>query len=438
MTDTARTADIETLLDRPFGGWRLMVFLLCGLVMAIEGFDMYMLGSLIPALAAGLGVSQAAVTAIPVAQGIGLAFGYVALAPLADRFGRRPLILTCVLGFGLLTLATTQATTLSQVSILRGMAFVFFGGIMPNTISLIAELSALKTRSRNVILLNAFFAFGAAMGSLIVPRLIPAFGWQGAFWAGGIAPLALLPVLYLVLPESVRFMVVRGRPVEQIRKFMRRIAPEAATVERFTTAEPPAGKIPLAALFTEGRLANTLLFMLAGGMMMLVGNLVAVWAPTYWTTLGGYSMPQAAGLFSTSSIGAIIWPFLMIVVIGWIGLQRTLIGCYALGALSMLVFAIQPATPPLMIFVGVTYGAFVVGAISSLYALIAAAYPTHMRATALGWTSGLGRLLSIAGPAIGGYMLAQHWGQAAIALVFSIPLAIAGLAIMMVRLRQPA
>jgi AAHS family 4-hydroxybenzoate transporter-like MFS transporter len=149
-------------------------------------------------------------------------------------------------------------------------------------------------------------------------------------------------------------------------------------------------------------------------------------------------MPQAAGLFAFSSLGAIAWPFVMILLIGWIGLQRALIACYSLGAVAMLVFAVQPVTPALAIFVGVTYGAFVVGAISGLYALIASAYPTHMRATALGWTSGLGRLLSIAGPAMGGFMLARHWGQLAIALVFAIPLAIAGLAILAVKLKQPA
>jgi AAHS family 4-hydroxybenzoate transporter-like MFS transporter len=438
MSEGARTAEIEALLDRPFGGWRLMIFLLCGLVMAIEGFDMYMLGSMVPTLAAGLGVPPAAVAAVFVAQGIGLAIGYVALAPLADRFGRRPLILTCVLGFGLITLATTQATTLGQVSGLRLAAFIFFGGIMPNIISLVAELSAFRSRSRNVILLNAFFAFGAAMGSLIAPKLVLAYGWQGAFWAGGIAPLLMLPFLILLLPESARFLVVKGRPVAQVRRIMRRIAPEAAAMESFTTLEPPPGKVPILALFSEGRLANTLLFMLAGGMMMFVGNLVASWAPTYWNALAGYPMPEAAGMFAASSIGAILWPFIMILLIAWIGLQRSLIACYFLGAAALLVFAVQPATPPLMIFVAVTYGAFVVGAISGLYAMIAAAYPTHMRATALGWTSGLGRLLSILGPGIGGYMLHAQWGQTAIALVFSIPLAIAGLAILAVRLKQPA
>lgn len=430
-----RAADVETLLDRPFGRWRLLVFLLCGLAMAIEGFDMYMIGAIVPTLAAGLGVEPAMVATVFVAQGIGLALGYALIAPLADRFGRRPLILACVAGFGLITLATTQAWTIGQVAALRFAAFLFFGGIMPNIISLTAELVSSKRRLRQVVLLNAFFAFGAATGSVLAPALVAMFGWPGAFGAGGIAPLALLPVLFFLLPESPRFLIVVGRPVECIRQVVRRIAPEADAIDQFTTVEPSRGRVPLAALFAPGRRANTLLFMLAGGMMMLVGNLVASWAPTYWHMLSGFAMRDAAGLFALSSLGAIVWPFAMILIIRGIGIKRALILCYALGAVSMLVFMIQPFTVALAAFLAIAFGAFVVGAISGLYAMIAAAYPTPMRATALGWTSGLGRLLSISGPAIGGYMLAAHWGPTAIAFVFAVPLAVAGVAIAAVRLR---
>ena len=430
-----RTADIETLLDRPFGRWRLLVFLLCGLVMAIEGFDMYMIGAIVPTLAAGLGVVPAMVATVFVAQGIGLVFGYTLIAPLADRFGRRPLILACVAGFGLITLATTQATTIGQVSALRFAAFLFFGGIMPNIISLTAELVSVERRSRQVVLLNAFFAFGAAMGSALAPALVAHFGWPGAFGAGGLAPMALLPILYFLLPESPRFLIVAGRPVASIRETLRRIAPEADRIDLFTTSEPPGGRVPFGALFAAGRRANTLLFMLAGGMMMLVGNLVASWAPTYWHELAGFAMSEAAGLFALSSLGAIFWPFAMILLIRGIGLKRSVILCYSLGTVSMLVFIVQPFTVALAAFFAIAFGTFVIGAISGLYALIAVAYPTPMRATALGWTSGLGRLLAISGPAIGGYMLAAHWGQVSIALVFAFPLAIAGLAIAAVRLR---
>lgn len=435
MQNETRAVDIETLLDRPFGRWRLMVFLLCGLVMAIEGFDMFMLGAMVPALAAGLGVAPAMVAGVFVAQGIGLAAGYALVAPLADRFGRRPVILACIVGFGLITLATTQASTIGQVSALRFAAFVFFGGITPNIISLVAEMVAIRLRSRQVILINACFAVGAALGSLIAPWLVARFGWTGPFWAGGLAPLAMLPLLVLLLPESARFLVMKDRPADQIRKVLGPIAPEARGIDRFTTKEPPAGKAPIGALFTDGRLANTLLLMLASGMMVLVTNLVSSWAPTYWNQLVGVPMGEAAGLFAASSLGAIVWPFAMIVLVRRIGVQRAAVVCFTLGAVSMLTFMIQPFSAAVAIFFAVTFGAFVIGAISGLYALIAAAYPTDMRATALGWTSGAGRLIAIIGPAMGGFMLAGQYGLTAISLVFAIPLVIAALAVAAVRLR---
>lgn len=433
---STKSATIESLLDAPFGRGRILVFLLCGMIMAVEGFDMYMLGAIVPALASGLGVSPAAIATVFVAQGIGLAIGYTALSPFADRYGRRPIILLCVACFGLITLATVAATTLTQLTFLRFLAFIFFGGVVPNTISLVAEMAAIRIRERLVVLLSAFLALGAASGSAFAPLLVNAFGWQGAFWAGGIAPLVMLPILFLLLPESPRFLVVKGSPAEKVRRALARILPGTPHYDSFTTSEKSSPKVPVAALFQEGRLTKTLLLALAGGMMMLVGNLVASWTPTYLNKLAGFSIEQAAALFATSSIGAIVWPFIMIALIERIGLKPAVVLCYTLGAITMMTFAITPLTPVLTIVFAVSYGAFVVGAISGLYALIAAAYPTQMRATALGWTSGIGRLLSITGPAIGGFLLAGDFGQLPIALAFAVPLAIAGISVAVIRVAR--
>lgn len=429
----SETTDIEEVLDRPFGAWRWMVFVLCGVAMAIEGFDMYMLGAIVPALAAGLGVEPAAISAVFVAQGIGLALGYTLIAPLADRVGRRPIILACVLGFGVVTLLTAYASTLAMVAFLRLIAFAFFGGITPNVISLVAELAPRRVRPRQIILVNACFAVGAAMGSALAPLIVSRFDWAGAFVAGGLMPLLLLPVLLIFLPESPRFLVIANRPVADVSRVLRRITPAANDVVRYSIDEPPAGKGSLKAVFTEGRLAMTLLFMLAGGMMMFVGNAVASWAPTLWHLQAGFTMSEAAALFALSSIGAIVWPLAMILLVGWLGLKRALIFCFLSGGLSMMVYMVQPFTPVLAVFMAIAFGAFVIGAISGLYAFISASYPTWIRATALGWTAGVGRLLAIAGPATGGFLLAEGVNQTGVALVFGVPLLIAALAVALVR-----
>ena len=432
---TAQNIDIETVLDRPLGAWRWFVFGLCGLIMAIEGFDMYMLGASVPALAAGLAVEPPAISAVFVAQGIGLALGYTMIAPLADKVGRKTVILACILGFGLVTLATAIVTTLTMVSILRLIAFAFFGGITPNVISLVAEMAPQRARPRQIILVTACFALGAASGSALAPIIVAQLDWWGVFLAGGLAPLILLPFLFFLLPESPRFLVIANRPIEQINRVLRRIAPQAELGTSYMVDEPMSSKSSFKALFTEGRLAMTLLFMLAGGMMMFVGNIVASWAPTFWHLQMGFPMAQAAGLFALSSVGAIAWPLLMILLVNWIGLRKALMICFTAGGLCMLTYMVRPFTPLLAGFMAVTYGAFVVGAISGLYAFVSASYPTQIRATALGWTSGAGRLLAIIGPATGGWLLAEDIGPTGVAIAFGAPLLIAALAVALVRNR---
>ncbi|MCW2349493.1 MULTISPECIES: MFS transporter [unclassified Sphingobium] len=425
--------DIETILDRPYGAWRWYIFALCGIAMAMEGFDMYMLGAIVPALAAGLAVEPAAISAVFVAQGIGLALGYAFIAPLADRVGRKPIVILCVLGFGLVTLVTALASTLTAVSLLRLVAFAFFGGITPNIIAMVAEISPRHIRPRQIILVTACFAFGSAMGSALAPLIVHRLDWWGAFLAGGAAPLLLLPVLIFTLPESPRFLVTAGRSTAQVNRVLRHITREVSDTAHYFLDEPPAGRASLKSVFAEGRLAMTLLFMLAGGMMMFVGNAVASWAPTFWHMQAGFPMADAAALFALSSVGAIVWPFIMIALVGWIGVKRTLLFCYFAGGTSMLVYMVQPFTPALAAFMAIAFGAFVVGSISGLYAFISAAYPTQIRSTALGWTAGAGRLLAIIGPATGGWLLAQGVGPFGVALAFGLPLFIAGIAVAFVR-----
>ena len=432
QADDQRT-DIEDILDRPYGAWRWFVFALCGVAMALEGFDMYMLGAIVPALAAGLAVEPAAISAVFVAQGIGLALGYTFIAPLADRVGRKPVIVACVLGFGLVTLATALVSTLTMVSILRLVAFAFFGGITPNIIALVAEISPRRIRPRQIILVTACFAFGAAMGSALAPLIVNRLDWWGAFLVGGMAPLLFLPVLIFALPESPRFLVTAGRSTAQVNRVLRHITRDVNAAAHYFLDEPPAGRASLKSVFAEGRLAMTLLFMLAGGMMMFVGNAVASWAPTFWHLQAGFPMSQAAALFALSSLGAIVWPLAMIALVNWIGVKRTLLFCYFAGGSSMLVYMIQPFTPALAAFMAIAYGAFVVGSISGLYAFISAAYPTQIRSTALGWTAGAGRLLAIFGPAIGGWLLAQGVGPFGVSLAFGLPLFIAGIAVAFIR-----
>jgi len=429
MAQSGSRVDIEEFMDRPLGFWRWFVFALCGLAMAIEGYDLAMLATIVPTLAEGLGVDASTISVIFVAQGIGLALGYIVVAPQADRIGRKTVIVWSMAGFGILTAATAFANTLGMVAALRFAAFIFFGGITTNIISLVAEFSPKHLRARQIILVNACFALGAAGGTMLAPVLADRFDWTAAFLLGGIVPLALLPILLVMLPESPRFLVTAGRPVEHVQQVLSRIAPIPAEVGSFSAQEDETGRMPFTAIFKDGRTLMTLLFAVASGMMMFVNNIFASWAPTLWHLQAGFKMEDAAATFAVSAIGAIVWPFVMIYLIGALGLKRTLVVCYLVGGAAMFVYTVQPFTHALAAFMALTYGSIVVGAVSGLYALISSSYPTQIRATALGFTAGVGRLFAILGPAIGGYLLAEDAAPVLVAFAFGFPLALAALAV---------
>jgi len=213
---------------------------------------------------ADLGIGPAAMGQVFVAQGIGLAIGYTFVSPIADRAGRRPVILGCVTGFALVTLLAVLAQSVTALAVLRLVAFIFFGGVVPNTIALVTELSPRLIRQRMVVLLNAVFAVGSSAGMIIAPVAAANFGWTGAFWAAGLAPLLLLPLLVWALPVSPRFLVLRPEGTERLRRVLSRIGAGAQgdVAAGFTTDEKPETRAALASLrapidaFFDGVMVN--------------------------------------------------------------------------------------------------------------------------------------------------------------------------------------
>src|SRR5690349_21211998 len=134
------TISIDVVLNAlRLGGYRRVLFGACALIMAIDGYDAYLLSNLAPFIARNLGVPIAAMGAVFTAQAAGLALGYYTVSLLADRFGRRNILIACAGLFGVLTLATTQVTTLDALVLVRFFAFVAFGGMLPNVVALLAE-----------------------------------------------------------------------------------------------------------------------------------------------------------------------------------------------------------------------------------------------------------------------------------------------------------
>ena len=206
-TRGANVFDVNRFLDgRNIGRAHVVTVVLLIFTMIVDGYDIFLVGIVLPFLAKDLGIAPAALTIVAVVQQFGLLLGNFVVGPIADRYGRRVTLLTCLAAFGTLTLVTPYASTVQEFVVLRFVTGVFLSGVIPNAIALVSELMPARVRATFVSITFAGFTMGTTViGAPVVKWLVP-YGWEYAFVAGGVLPLLLVAVLYFGLPESLRFL----------------------------------------------------------------------------------------------------------------------------------------------------------------------------------------------------------------------------------------
>jgi AAHS family 4-hydroxybenzoate transporter-like MFS transporter len=258
------------------------------------------------------------------------------------------------------------------------------------------------------------FSVGAALGGLLAAALIPQFGWRSVFVVGGVAPLLLVPILALRLPESVRFLALTGRANERVAELLTFISPKAAfaPATQFVVHEPGLAGIPVLHLFKSGRTPVTLLLWVVFFMSLLDLYFLSNWLPTVLNDLGA-SVSSAAAIGSMLQVGGVVGTFALGSVIDRFSFRALalvyFIAVFAVGAIGQLGHSVVFVT--MAIFAA---GFCIVGGQIAANALAAGFYPTSVRATGVGWALGIGRVGSIVGPLIGGALLTAKWSTASL------------------------
>src|ERR1700710_469173 len=212
MQASGTPVDVAQFIEQqPVGGFQFRLLLTCAAVLFLDGFDTQAIGYVPPPLAKECGLAQGAHGAVVSAGLFGLMIGALLFGPLADRIGRKKIIIFSTLAFGLGTLATAFVQDVNTLLAIRFLTGLGLGGAMPNTIALTSEFSPHRRRATMVMAMFCWFSVGAALGGFLAAGLIPYFGWRSVFIVGGAAPLLLAPFLALKLPESVRFLALTGR-----------------------------------------------------------------------------------------------------------------------------------------------------------------------------------------------------------------------------------
>ncbi len=423
------TQSIDAVLERPeLGSYRWTIYAICAALLALEGYDGYLVSNLAPVIARGLSVPVAAMGAVFSAQAVGFAAAYYTIPLVADLVGRRSVIIICAALFALLTYATTQVDTFHSFVIVRALAFVALGGAVPNIVALAAEF---LPKARHGSLLTWLFVghgLGAAAAGWIGSFLISHYSWHVPFWIGSAALLAAVPFLHLYLPESCRYLVAKNNRDPRIGQTLRKIAPTFRATDGITyiTAEAKARGIPLTGLFRDGRLRLTLLLWIANAATFYTAATLTAWLPSFLSVLGGLDFRLAVRMASLSAFGSICGPFLLGLLTKGIGRVRALVVTVLAGGIVMCLMGSVAELPSLGWLFGFCFGLFVIGGQAGLNSLNASSYPTAMRSTGIGWAAGAGRVASAIGPGVAGAMLAAHWSPDAIYVSTSLPMFLAG------------
>ncbi|WP_437805502.1 MFS transporter [Sorangium sp. So ce1078] len=377
---------------------------LCFLIALLEGFDIQAIGVAAPLLIPDLGLSPGQAGVVFGAGMAGLVCGALAGGWMADRMGRKPLLMMAVGIFGLFTLATLVAGGPLSLGLYRFLAGAGMGAAMPSLVAVALEMAPPDRRTRTTTMMFSGMPAGGALAALFAAGFLERFGWHSIFLAGGVLPLVLLPAMARLMPDS-RAAAAGG-------------------------AQRPDG---VQALFGQGRLLVTLMAWVTFGLTLLVLYLLLNWLPSLVAAkgLGGTGGAGAAFAFNA---GSVIGAFVMGMLVDRLGPRLPIIAAYAALALSLFGLAWADSLPPVLALAGLA-GFFLLGAQYSLYGVIPLYYPARARGLATGASIAAGRLGSIGGPLVAGHLLGQGWGPTGVAMAMVPVVLSAGVAVAVMTIR---
>ena len=432
---SGRTVDVQEFIDRQrLSAFHWVLFVLCFMVVALDGFDTGAMGFIAPSLVQDWKIPRESLGPVLSAVLVGIGIGALVVGPIADRVGRKVVLIASIFFFGALSCLTSSATSMEGLTAMRLLTGLGLGAAVPNAVTLMSEYVPARIRGFLVNAMFMGFAAGIALGGVLSAWLIPLFGWRSVLLSGGIAPLVLACVLVPFLPESVKFMVANGRSPKRVTRILQRLNRHSRVDECVFVCEAAhpvdvAKRFPVSQLLSRRYLLGTLMLWLGYFMCLTVFYLLANWLPTLFKA-SGFTLHEAAITSSLFHVGGCFG----ILLAGWLMDRRSAIRVvaffYLLAAAIVFVIGRNVAQDSWMTALIVLTGVAISGAAGSMAPLAAEFYPTTSRATGVSWLLAIGRLGAVGGAYGGAILMGLGWPFASIFSLLAVPLLIAALALM--------
>ncbi|PTB22385.1 aromatic acid/H+ symport family MFS transporter [Trinickia symbiotica] len=430
--------NIQTFIDeRPFGGFQWLIFCMCFVIVLLDGFDTASIGFIAPSVLTEWHLTKPDLAPVLSAALFGLACGALTSGPLSDRVGRRAVLLTSVFLFGIACLASAFSSSIGQLTALRFVTGVGLGAAMPNAVTMMGEFCPNRRRSTVINLMFCGFPLGAALGGFLAAWLIPNFGWRSVLMLGGVTPLLLGIALIFKMPESVRFMVANGHPVERIRAALARISNDAMNAGSFTMTEtaPQAHGKGVSVVLSRAYIVGSVMLWVAYFMGLVIFYASINWMPILLKDAGlnAKTATLISALFPLGGVGAVVCGALM----DRFNANRVIAVSYALTAVSVYWIGQAVGNVGMLVLAVFVAGVLMNTAQSSMPALAAAFYPTSGRGTGVAWMLGVGRFGGIAGSFLVAELTRRHFSFAGVFTTIAIAGLVACVALLIKQIARP-
>jgi benzoate transport len=422
--------DPRDLIDRsPMSKWQLSIITLCVMLVSLDGFDVLSISFAAPGIADEWGIDRAALGIVLSMELIGMGFGAFILGHLADRFGRRPTILFSLAMMSVGMYLASIATSVTALSVIRLFTGLGIGGILASVNAMAAEFSNQRSRSLSVSLMAAGYPMGVIIGGSIASLLLVSFDWRSVFLFGALLTLAFLPLTWLLMPESISYLVHK-RPVnalQRINRVLRRM--RHAPIDSLPPMLEEQVHTSLARLFRPDLIRITLLLSVAYFSHIMTFYYLIKWIPKLVVDMG-YTPALSGSVLVWANVGGVCGAVLLGLLTRRYPVRSLVIVALLAAAAMVAVFGTGQSSLVQLSLVAAIAGFFINAAIVGMYALFARAFPTEVRAGGTGFVIGVGRGGAVVGPVLAGILFQSgQGGLLMVSLIMAIGSLIAAVAL---------